>query len=105
VKQETSMEQIASRVDLTLKMEPICFSEMSAHFQRITRRYILEDRILHRPILDSNRKSLRMVVNILKTKLRGFSPQANYTDPSDRSLPAKLVPTLADRGCRVVSAT
>jgi hypothetical protein len=25
--------------------------------------------------------------------------------PSDRSLPAKLVPTLADRGCRVVSAT
>jgi hypothetical protein len=25
--------------------------------------------------------------------------------PSDRSLLAKLVPTLADRGCRVVSAT
>jgi hypothetical protein len=25
--------------------------------------------------------------------------------PSERSLPAKLVPTLADRGCRVVSAT
>jgi hypothetical protein len=35
-------------------------------------------------------------------KLRGFSPQANYTD---RSLSAKLVATLADRGCRVVSAT
>jgi hypothetical protein len=34
-----------------------------------------------------------------KTKLRGFSPQANYTDrPSERSLSAKLVPTLADRG-------
>jgi hypothetical protein len=25
--------------------------------------------------------------------------------PSDRRVPAKLVPTLADRGCRVVSAT
>jgi hypothetical protein len=39
-----------------------------------------------------------------KTKLRGLSPQANYTDRlSDRPL-VKLVPTLADRGCRVVSA-
>jgi hypothetical protein len=35
-----------------------------------------------------------------------FSPQANYTDqPSDRRFSAKLVPTFADRGCRVVSAT
>jgi hypothetical protein len=42
----------------------------------------------------------------LKTKLRGLSPQANYTDLlSDRRLSAKLVPTLADRGCRVVSTT
>jgi hypothetical protein len=41
-----------------------------------------------------------------KTKLHGLSPQANYTDQlSDRRLPAKLVPTLADKGCRVVSAT
>jgi hypothetical protein len=46
-----------------------------------------------------------------KKKLRGFSPPANYTDRatlyrlSDRRLSAKLVPTLADRGCRVVSAT
>jgi hypothetical protein len=40
----------------------------------------------------------------LKTKLNSvaFSPQANYTD---RRLSAKLVPTFADRGCRVVSAT
>jgi hypothetical protein len=39
-----------------------------------------------------------------KTKLHGLSPQANYTDRlSDRRLSAKLVPTLADRGCRVVS--
>jgi hypothetical protein len=41
-----------------------------------------------------------------KNKLRGFSPQANYTDrASDRRSSAKLVPTLADGGCRVVSAT
>jgi hypothetical protein len=41
-----------------------------------------------------------------KTKLHGLSPQANYTDRlSDRCLSAKLIPTLADRGCRVVSAT
>jgi hypothetical protein len=40
------------------------------------------------------------------TKLRGLSRQANYADwLSDRRLSAKLVPTLADRGCRVVSAT
>jgi hypothetical protein len=31
-----------------------------------------------------------------------FSPQVR---PSDRRLSAKLVPTFADRGCRVVSAT
>jgi hypothetical protein len=35
-----------------------------------------------------------------------FSPQANYTDrSSDRRMLAKLVPTFADRVCRVVSAT
>jgi hypothetical protein len=38
-------------------------------------------------------------------KLHGLSPHANYTDRlSDRRLSAKLVPTLADRGCCVVSA-
>jgi hypothetical protein len=40
----------------------------------------------------------------LKTKLRGFSPQAKYR-PDDRRLSAKLMPTFADRGYRVVSAT
>jgi hypothetical protein len=45
-------------------------------------------------------------MNKLKTKLHGLSPQANYTDRlSDRRLSAKLVPTLADRGCHVVRAT
>jgi hypothetical protein len=38
----------------------------------------------------------------LKTKLRGFSPQANRL--SDCHLSAKLVPTFVDRGCRMVSA-
>jgi phenylacetate-coenzyme A ligase PaaK-like adenylate-forming protein len=41
-----------------------------------------------------------------RTKPRGLSPQAKYTDRlSDRRLSAKLVANLADRGCRVVSAT
>jgi hypothetical protein len=41
-----------------------------------------------------------------KTELHGLSPHANYTDRlSDGRLSAKLVPTLADGGCRVVSAT
>jgi hypothetical protein len=38
-------------------------------------------------------------------KLRGFSPQSELYRPSDRRLSAKLVSNLADRGCRVVSAT
>jgi hypothetical protein len=44
--------------------------------------------------------------NKLKTKLHGLSPQANYANRlSDRRLLAKLVPTLADRQCHVVSTT
>jgi hypothetical protein len=44
---------------------------------------------------------------LIKTKNSvAFSPQVNYTDrPSDRRMSAKLLPTFADRGCRVVSAT
>jgi hypothetical protein len=38
-----------------------------------------------------------------KKKLQGFSLQSELYQPSDRCLSAKLVPTLADRGCRVVS--
>jgi hypothetical protein len=42
----------------------------------------------------------------LNKLLRGLSPQANSTDLlSDRRLSAKIVPTLADRECRVVSST
>jgi hypothetical protein len=40
-----------------------------------------------------------MIAVITKTKLRGLSPWANYTDR------AKLVPTFANRGCHMVSVT
>jgi hypothetical protein len=50
--------------------------------------------------------TVRTVYKQTKNKLRGLSPQANYTDRlSDRRLSAKLVPTLADRGCHIVSVT
>jgi hypothetical protein len=38
------------------------------------------------------------------TYLRGLRPQANYTDRATAAM-SKLVPTFAERGCRVVSAT
>jgi hypothetical protein len=41
----------------------------------------------------------------LKTKLRGLKSASELYRPSDRRLSAKFVPTFADRGCRVVSAT
>jgi hypothetical protein len=40
-----------------------------------------------------------------KNTFRGFSPQSKLYRPSDHRLWAKLVPTLADRVCREVSAT
>jgi hypothetical protein len=40
-----------------------------------------------------------------KTKLRGLQSASELYRPSDRRLLAKFVPTFADRGCRVVSAT
>jgi hypothetical protein len=39
-----------------------------------------------------------------KTKLRGLSPQANYTDRATASV-GEVVPTFAGRGCCLVSAT
>jgi hypothetical protein len=41
----------------------------------------------------------------LKTKIPSLSSRANYTDRATAPLSAKLVPTFADRGCRLVSAT
>jgi hypothetical protein len=38
-------------------------------------------------------------------KLSDFSPQANYTDRATAACRRSLVPTFADRWCRVVSAT
>jgi hypothetical protein len=43
--------------------------------------------------------------NYKKLKTPWFWSTNELYRPSDRSLPAKLVPTLSDRGCRVVSAT
>jgi hypothetical protein len=39
-----------------------------------------------------------------KTKLRGFSPQANSTDWETAACRRSFVPTFADRECCVVSA-
>jgi hypothetical protein len=39
-----------------------------------------------------------------KPKLRGLSPQANYTDRATAAV-GEVVPTSADRGWYVVSAT
>jgi hypothetical protein len=38
-----------------------------------------------------------------RKKLRGLSPQANYTDRATAAV-GEVVPTFADRGCCVVSA-
>jgi hypothetical protein len=40
----------------------------------------------------------------LEKKIRDFSPQAIYTDRATATCCRSLVPTFADRGCRVVSA-
>jgi hypothetical protein len=40
-----------------------------------------------------------------KKKTPGLQSSSELYRPSDRRLSAKLVPTSADRGCRVVSAT
>jgi hypothetical protein len=43
--------------------------------------------------------------NIQKKKLRGFESASELYRSGDRRRSAKLLPTLADRGCNVVSAT
>jgi hypothetical protein len=52
--------------------------------------------------------SLVVLKNIFKIFLQKKIPRPlvrKRTIPSDRRLSAKLVPTFADRGCRVVSGT
>jgi hypothetical protein len=46
----------------------------------------------------------RGIVDIAKTKLRGLSPQANYTDRAAAAV-GEVVLTFAGRGCYVVNAT
>jgi hypothetical protein len=50
----------------------------------------------------SRQKSHRQTV--LKKKLRGLSPQANYTDRATAAV-GEVVLTFVGRGCYVVSAT
>jgi hypothetical protein len=59
----------------------------------------LVDACVNTPSLSHTRKLKK------KTKLRGLYSASELYRPSDRRLLAKLVPTFADRGCRVVSAT
>jgi hypothetical protein len=47
---------------------------------------------------------LHVSVARLKKKLRGLSPQANYTDRATAAV-GEVVPTFAGRGCYVVSPT
>jgi hypothetical protein len=63
--------------------------------------------ILNRTVLQGlkNDRSKTAINSSLIIKLRGFSPQSELYRPCDRCLSAKLVPSLADRGCRVVSPT
>jgi hypothetical protein len=59
------------------------------------------------PICITNWSPIAWVYTTLqkkKTKLRGLNPRANYTD-RETALSAKLAPTLADKGCNVVSVT
>jgi hypothetical protein len=54
-----------------------------------------------------NRLLIFLIIYFAKfiQKLRDFSPQANYTYRTTAACRRSLVPTSADRGCRVVSAT
>jgi hypothetical protein len=47
---------------------------------------------------------IRFWVSLSNNKFRGFQSGSELYRPSDRPLSTKLVPTFADRGCRVVSA-
>jgi hypothetical protein len=51
-----------------------------------------------------NLLTVKQLLNKLTNSV-AISPHANYTDRATAALSAKLVPTFADRGCHVVSAT
>jgi hypothetical protein len=46
-----------------------------------------------------------MCLTYIKNKLRGHSPQANYTDRATAACYRSYCQLFADRGCRVVSVT
>jgi hypothetical protein len=45
------------------------------------------------------------IQNLFHSQLPGLSPQSELYRPSDRRMSATLMPTFAERGCHVVSAT
>jgi hypothetical protein len=48
---------------------------------------------------------IHFIVQYKQNKLCGTQSASELYRPSDRRLSTKLVPTFADRGCRVVNAT
>jgi hypothetical protein len=60
---------------------------------------------LFSPLERSNLSHWTINVSIQTNKLRGFSPQTNYTDRVTAACRWSLMPNFAERGCRVISAT
>jgi hypothetical protein len=77
---------------LALKMEAMCSSEMSVDLYQTTQHYIPKD------------LSLSLSLSHPPTH-RGVGPLANYADRATAAFFCEVVPTFADRGCCVVSAT
>jgi hypothetical protein len=73
----------------------------------INLRYFSSDKMTERPemtdkgVIDTHFKAS---IYYGKKKLRGLSPQANYTDRATAAV-GEVVPAFAGRGCYVVSVT
>jgi hypothetical protein len=84
-------------------MEAICSSATSVNFQRTTRHYIPEARTLQNHHWEKLKSYINYCCSTLQSnytiekKLRGLSPQANYTDRATAAV-GEVVPTFADRG-------
>jgi hypothetical protein len=79
---------------LTMKMEAVYYSETTANFYR-TGHHIRENTVL-----------LFIVSQIQLKKLNSVALVRERTIPTERPPPVfEVMPTFADRGCRVVSAT
>jgi hypothetical protein len=86
VKVVTNQNLIHEKIKSKLNSGDACYHSVQ---------YDLSSRLLYKNVKFTKKTKLNSVA---------FSPQAKYR-PSDRRLSATLVPTFADRGCRVVSAT